>query len=71
MKSPAVSIPRDALFVEGYSRACTWVSKGEVLMFSVTYPRYGYRRTTILLREDGWHMNFKRVYRLWCQDGDG
>ncbi len=33
------------------------------------HPRYGYRRITIKLREKGWFINFKRVYRLWCQEG--
>ena len=28
-------------------------------------PRYGYRRITISLREDGWTVNFKRIYRIW------
>ena len=41
----------------------------DILSFSVKHPRYGYRRITILLREDGWRVNFKRVYRLWCQEG--
>ena len=35
----------------------------------VKHPRYGYRRITIKLREKGWFINFKRVYRLWCQEG--
>ncbi len=33
------------------------------------HPRYGYRRITIKLREKGWLISFKRVYRLWCQEG--
>jgi putative transposase len=41
----------------------------DMLVLSVKHPRYGYRRITILLREDGWFVNFKRVYRLWCQEG--
>ncbi len=40
-----------------------------MLELSLDHPRYGYRRITILLREDGWFVNFKRVYRLWCQEG--
>ena len=28
--------------------------------------RYGYRRLHILLRRDGWEINAKRVYRLYC-----
>ena len=41
----------------------------DMLILTVKHPRYGYRRITILLREDGWFVNFKRVYRLWCQEG--
>ena len=41
----------------------------DILELSLDHPRYGYRRITILLREDGWLVNFKRVYRLWCQEG--
>jgi len=35
----------------------------------VKHPRYGYRRIRIKLCEAGWVVNFKRVYRLWCQEG--
>jgi putative transposase len=41
----------------------------DILQLSLKHPRYGYRRITILLREDSWLVNFKRVYRLWCQEG--
>ena len=40
-----------------------------MLKLSLKHPRYGYRRITILLREDSWLVNFKRIYRLWCQEG--
>lgn len=33
------------------------------------HPRYGYRRVTVLLRNEGWFVNRKRVYRLWRQEG--
>jgi len=33
------------------------------------FPRYGYRQVTRLLRNEGWHVNFKRVYRLWRKEG--
>ena len=41
----------------------------DILRLSLKHPRYGYRRITILLREEDWLVNFKRVYRLWCQEG--
>jgi len=32
---------------------------------------YGYRRITVLLRREGWHVNAKRTYRLYKEDGLG
>jgi putative transposase len=31
--------------------------------------QYGYRRLHVLLRREGWHVNAKRVYRLYDQEG--
>jgi transposase InsO family protein len=33
------------------------------------HPRYGYRFITAKLRQEGWKVNFKRIYRLWRQEG--
>ena len=33
------------------------------------HPRYGYRRVAAMLREEGWSVNRKRVYRLWRAEG--
>ena len=33
------------------------------------YGRYGYRRVAALLRDAGWHVNDKRVERLWRREG--
>ncbi len=33
------------------------------------YGRYGYRRIAALLRAAGWHVNDKRVERIWRQEG--
>jgi transposase InsO family protein len=33
------------------------------------HPRYGYRRMTAVLRNEGWAVNRKRVYRLWRKEG--
>ena len=31
--------------------------------------RYGYRRIHILLQREGWNVNLKRVYRIYCLAG--
>ena len=33
------------------------------------YGRYGYRRITALLRQQAWHVNHKRVQRIWRREG--
>lgn len=33
------------------------------------YPRYGYRMITAKLRQEGWRINFKRIYRIWRAEG--
>ena len=33
------------------------------------YGRYGYRRITALLHQEGWRVNHKRVERTWRQEG--
>ena len=33
------------------------------------YGRYGYRRIAALLRAQGWHVNVKRVWRIWRREG--
>jgi transposase InsO family protein len=41
----------------------------EIVRLACKYERYGYRRTTPLLRRDGWIVNHKRVERIWRQEG--
>jgi len=31
--------------------------------------RFGYRRLTVLLKREGWRVNAKRIYRLYCDEG--
>ena len=31
--------------------------------------RYGYRRLAVLLQREGWPINAKRIYRLYCEEG--
>ena len=33
------------------------------------YGRYGYRRITMMLRDEGWNVNHKRIERLWRLEG--
>ncbi|MGI9452147.1 MAG: IS3 family transposase [Geminicoccaceae bacterium] len=33
------------------------------------YGRYGYRKVAKLLRIEGWHVNHKKVERLWKEEG--
>jgi len=36
---------------------------------ATAYGRYGYRRITAMLRAEGWHVNHKRIERLWRREG--
>ena len=40
-----------------------------MIQLATRYGRYGYRRITALLRDEGWWINHKRVERLWRQEG--
>lgn len=34
-----------------------------------TRVRYGFRRIHVLLQREGWRVNHKKVYRLYCEEG--
>lgn len=40
-----------------------------IVELATQYGRYGYRRVTALLREEGFRVNHKRVERLWRREG--
>ena len=41
----------------------------EIVRLASKFGRYGYRRVTGLLRNDGWEVNHKRVERIWRAEG--
>lgn len=41
----------------------------DIIALARQYGRYGYRRVTALLRDSGWHVNRKRVERIWRREG--
>ena len=45
------------------------VLRAEIKEIAATRVRYGYRRIHTLLKRDGWQVNHKRVYRLYCEEG--
>ena len=70
---------RRACRVTGQVRSTQWrrpvLSNDEkaltaaIIDLAATYGRYGYRRITALLRAQGWHVNHKRVARIWRREG--
>jgi transposase InsO family protein len=40
-----------------------------MIEWATRFGRYGYRRVTALLQNEGWRVNHKRVERLWRQEG--
>ncbi len=40
-----------------------------IIGLATQYGRYGYRRITAMLRQEGWRVNHKRVERIWRQEG--
>lgn len=41
----------------------------DIIRLAGQYGRYGYRRVTALLRDEGWQVNHKRVERIWRREG--
>jgi putative transposase len=41
----------------------------QIVATACEYGRYGYRRVTALLKQEGWRVNHKRVERIWRQEG--
>ncbi|MBT4534603.1 MAG: IS3 family transposase [Chloroflexi bacterium] len=43
--------------------------RSKVIELASQYGRYGYRRVTALLRNQGWIINHKRIERIWREEG--
>ena len=43
--------------------------RARVISLATEFGRYGYRRITALLHQEGWTVNVKRVYRIWREEG--
>lgn len=41
----------------------------DIIELSTRYGSYGYRPVTALLGQAGWHVNHKRVERIWKREG--
>jgi putative transposase len=41
----------------------------DIIELTRTHGRYGYRMITGLLNNAGWHVNHKRVERIWRREG--
>lgn len=41
----------------------------DIIRLATRYGRYGYKRITSFLRDEGWQVNHKRVERLWRSEG--
>jgi len=59
------SVQRHVVVGKGDEDALT----ATIIELASRYGRYGYRRITGLLRLDGWHINHKRVERIWRREG--
>ena len=43
--------------------------RSDIIRLATQYGRYGYRRILALLFSSGWHVNHKRMERIWRQEG--
>jgi putative transposase len=43
--------------------------RSQVIDLAKEYGRYGYKRITILMRQEGFMVNKKQVYRIWREEG--
>jgi transposase InsO family protein len=65
----ALEQPRSTQRQEKKLRKDEPLLREQIVRLALQYGRYGYRRITALLRNDGWRVNHKRVERIWREEG--
>ena len=60
--------PRATQRHEAVTRSDEEPLRKRIVGLACQYGRYGYRRVTALLRDEGWRVNHKRVERLWRRE---
>jgi transposase InsO family protein len=43
--------------------------RGRLRAIAKAHPRWGYKMATRIVRREGWHVNRKRIQRLWREEG--
>ena len=64
-----LSVARSKLNYQPKPRADEAAVVAAIKRLSRKHKRYGYRRIAALLRQSDWHVNIKRVHRIWKQEG--
>jgi transposase InsO family protein len=65
----ALAVPRNTCRYDARTPNDEPVLIDRMIQLATRYGRYGYRRITALLRDEGWWVNHKRIERLWRQEG--
>ena len=65
MLGQARATQRHAPSLTSYEKQLT----DDILAMATKYGRYGYRKVTALLNNQGWKVNHKRVERIWRREG--
>ena len=64
-----VGIERSSVCYQTHARPDETATVALIREYAHEQPMYGYRIITAMLKHDGYHINRKRVYRIWRQDG--
>jgi len=65
----AIGISQRVARYEPVGRKDEETLRRRIIELACNYGRYGYRRITALLQAESWHVNHKRVERIWREEG--